>query len=418
MPSKSPVYTYVLIAAATAAVIAIAAYPGIYEPYVEGGAYFQTAQGHSRQIYKYYAGRMLHPLAARIVATVFHVELHRAFLVVAVVSLFALFVFLGLYLRKIGVGPGLLVPLVSVPATVTLYRGYYFHDLFHAMPVAAFFLVYAYSAWAALPILFLLHLTRESTILLSVLLAILSLRRRDWAFALCVLAVAAAGTGITRAAGHAAIPNKHGVSTLAMYFLKVPYAFCYNFLGLVFWTDTNASTMPAYSPEWVIDVSGRLGSIRQVGFCGFHPGLIVQTLAALLVPFGVGPGIAARLIRERWGALLKYDRVFLAAFAYGATCLILAPLIGPGPARYVLYAWPLYWLALPELLKSLEFTRSQILNLLSLQATACMAGILFNDRPGFVQLVIVAVLIALNMGASVYIKSIHYHIVGHGVPEV
>jgi FtsH-binding integral membrane protein len=131
------------------------------------------------------------------------IDLHRAFLVVAVIALLVLCVFLSLSFRKLNLNPVLRIPLISVPATITLYRGYYFQDLLHA----------------------------------------------------------ALGTAVTSAAVHAALPNKHGVSAWEMYVLKVPYAFCYNLLGLVFWTDTNAATLNC-TPIWIVNVAGRLGSIR------------------------------------------------------------------------------------------------------------------------------------------------------------
>jgi hypothetical protein len=394
--SKFPVYAHVLVAAVTGVLIAAIGNPHVYEPYVEGETYFQMARGHAETAYNYYAGRILHPWAARLLADAVPMELHRAFFVVAMISLLAFCVFLSLYTRRLNLNPAILIPLVCVPAAISLYRGYYFPDLFHAMLVAAFFLVYSYSAWAALPFLFLLHLTRESTILLSAWLAMIGLRRRDWAYALSVVAVAALGMGVTSAAVRAALPNKHGVNALEMYILKVPYALCYNLLGLVFWTDTNASTINC-APSWIVNVAGHLGSIRQVGFCGFRPSLILGTLIAFLVPFGVEPAILARLLRDRWRTLPEYGYVFQTAFAYGATCLVLAPVIGPGPARYVLYAWPLYFLALPELLKGLSFNRSLGIALIALHAAACVAGFSLPDGASRLgQLAMLAVLLALN----------------------
>jgi hypothetical protein len=376
--SKYPVYVHVLVAVSTGVLIVVFAYPGIYEPYMDGGAYFQMAQGHPEMTYNYYAGRMLHPFAARMLANVVPLELHRAFFVVAVVSLLAFFVFLSLYIRKLNLNPALLTPLVCVPATITLYRAYYFQDLFHAMLVAGFFVFYSYSIWAALPLLFLLHLTRESTILLSAWLAVVCLRRRAWAYALSVVAVAAIGAGVTSVAVHAALPNKHGINALEMYVLKVPYAFCYNILGLVFWTDTNASTISC-APKWIVNVAGHLGSIHQIGFCGFRPSLILATFGAFLIPFGVEPAIFAYLIRERWRTFLKHGYGFQIAFGYGAMCLVLAPVIGPAPGRYILYAWPLFWLALPELLKSLPFHRPLTGVLMALHAATSLLGFLSSD---------------------------------------
>ncbi len=406
-----------LVAAATAVSIAFLANPGIYQPYLEGAAYLQIAQGHPEATYSYYAGRVLHPFAVRVLADTFSMDLQRAFFVSAVISLLALCVFLSLYLRKRSLTPAFLPVLVCVPAMVMLYRGYYFHDLFHAMLVAAFFLAYSYSAWIALPILFLLHWTRESTILLSGCLAVISLRRRDWALALAVALVAAFGMDMTSIAAHSALPNKHGLNALEMYALKVPYDFCNNFLGLVFWTDTNASTL-SFSPKWVVNIPGHLGSIHQVGFCGFHPSMILHTLAAFLIPFGIGPGIAARMIREGRRALPQYDCVFQTAFAYGITCLMLAPVIGVWPERYVLYAWPLFWLALPELLKPLTFDHVQTIILIALHSAACVVGFLSFGRSGFIQFAMLMILMVLNIAAYYFLKSIQYQIMGQDAPQV
>ncbi len=399
MPSKSPVYAYLLVASTLAALIAWWANPGIYEPYLEGQAYFQMAQGHPETAYNYYAGRMLHPFAARLLAAAVPMDLHRAFLAVAAMALFALCLFLGLYAFQLKLNPWLLIPLLSVPAVITLYRGYYFQDLFHAMLLAAFFVLYSFSAWAALPLLLLLHLTRESTLLLSVWLVVVSLRRRAWALALSIAAVAIIGMSVTNAAVHAALPNKHGMNLLELYVLKVPYAFCNNLLGLVFWTDTNAATINCV-PSRVFNVAGHLGSIHQVGFCGFRPRLILQTLAAFLAPFGVEPAIMARWLRKNWRALPTRGHVFQTAFGYGATCLILAPLIGTSPARYFLYAWPLFWLALPEVLKTFAFHRSRVITLLALHALAFFAAVcLPYEESWYAWVALVAILLALNAGA-------------------
>jgi hypothetical protein len=128
--------------------------------------------------------------------------------------------------------------------------------------------------------------------------------------------------------------------------------------------------------------------------------LILQTLAALLVPFGVEPALIARLVRGRWRTFTKRDYRFQTIFAYGATCLVLAPVIGPGPARYVLYAWPLYFLSLPELLKSLTFNRSLSIALIALHAAACVAALSIPyGAPRFGQFLLVPVLLALNVMA-------------------
>jgi hypothetical protein len=55
--------------------------------------------------------------------------------------------------------------------------------------------------------------------------------------------------------------------------------------------------------------------------------LIVETLAAFLVPFGVEPAIVTGLVRQRWRAWPKYGHVFQTVFAYGAACVVIAPVM-------------------------------------------------------------------------------------------
>jgi hypothetical protein len=140
-----------------------------------------------------------------------------------------------------------------------------------------------------------------------------------------------------------ALPDAHGIPVVFVDALKVPYNFALNICGLEFWANTIAATTPA--PRWTTGVPGwlPLGNIHQVGFIAFLWDQPLRTLLVLSTAFGILPLIAIRAGRG-WGRSL-FRRFDLAlACVYGALMFILAPLQGTTPARYILYAWPLFLL--------------------------------------------------------------------------
>ncbi|HKN11459.1 MAG TPA: hypothetical protein VJ376_18555, partial [Pseudomonadota bacterium] len=69
----------------------------------------------------------------------------------------------------------LALPLLATPVVSENLYNYYFPDLFFAALCAVFFLAMRFSPWLSLPLLLLLHLTRESTVLLTASLIAVSL---------------------------------------------------------------------------------------------------------------------------------------------------------------------------------------------------------------------------------------------------
>ena len=307
----------------------------------DANSYFAIAAGHPQDAYYYYGGRILYPLAARYGAAVTRLSLPDGF---RLLSCLSLVVFIGALCLI--VGNVALLPFLLVPGFILAFRAYYFPELFYAALTAVFFLVLSANVWLALPFLFALHITRESTVLLTVTLALV-MARRNRLYALAVIVVGIAGLSISSALAARGLPNHHGIQGPLFDLLKVLYNIAHNLLGLVFWTDTNALTTDC-RPEWLIRV--HIGSIRQLGFCGFQWKEPATTIVALASSFGVLPLL---IIRGR-ARLFEGTAMSEVATWYGALSLIAAPLIGTAVARYTLYAWPLFWIRGGDLLNLFE----------------------------------------------------------------
>ena len=326
--------------------LAVAFKPSFYPPYDESVGYVNIAKGIGRWVPSYYAGRVLHPLFVRLLAIVFRVPIDaRLFVWASAIALTVFFACLGVsYATESFSTPRLWLLLAATAAIVDPYRNYYWHDLFYAALCALFFLALRANWWLSLPFVFLLYITRESTIVLVVALVTLAALRRRWAFCFSALAAGLAGLLVEGSLVRRAVPNNHGIPMAFVDVLKIPYNFALNIFGLEFWANTNAATTPP--PHWIAKLPAwlPLGNIHEMGFSGFLWDQPLRTLLVLSTAFGVLPLIVIRAARRGWGRLL-FGRFELAlACVYGALMFVLTPLQGTTPARYVLYAWPLFWL--------------------------------------------------------------------------
>jgi hypothetical protein len=169
--------------------------------------------------------------------------------------------------------------------------------------------------------------------------------RREWFLSASAIVVAAAGAKTTGALVTHALRQHNGLPVLVLDLLKIPYNFALNVCGLEFWTNTNAATIT--DPlKWVANVPSwlPLGNIHQIGYCGFFVEPPLKLLLLAFSAFGVIPMfVALSVIRGNRELLLKkFD--YSVAILYGALMFVRAALTGTNPARYVLYAWPAFWI--------------------------------------------------------------------------
>ena len=341
--STSHRFAAIVAALFTATAICVFFWPPLQAPeqqgYPDSKSYFAIASGHQDAAYYYYAGRVLHPLCARAIAAILGLSLPGGFRALSCLSLAVLFVAVAANQGELPV-----VPLLAMAVVVDAFRTYYIPDLSYAALCAVFFLTLRRNIWLALPLLFCLHLTRESTIILTLIVAVVMFRLHG-AFSAAVLAVGLIGMTSTSALVARGLPNHHGMSTLIFDFLKLAYNVSANFMGIVLWTDTNAATTGC-APSWSMSV--HVGAIRRLGVCHLQWWRPLATLVSLASAFGILPLL---VWRARDKAAPRIDLKI--AYWYGLVSLMAAPLIGGRVARYTLYAWPAFWLCGGELLKSL-----------------------------------------------------------------
>lgn len=328
----------VIASLAVAAAIIAAAWPPASAPIFEGHDYLRIAEGHLCTAYNFYAGRVLHPLAAHALVVIARVSYADAFALVAVISLCLLVVASELFLlrhhRKAG---WYLLPMLATPVLLMTFQLDYFPDLFHSALCAAFFLLFDLNAWISLPVLTLLHITRESSILLTGVVVILSAAAgRRW-LAAGAFFCGAVGMAVSTALVSMGLPNKHGLPTPVYDILKVLYNVVHLF-GPVFLTDTDVSSSNG-RPLW--SIHAHFGSIHQIGLYGFDFQYTIRALICVALAFGIMPVYLLHAKPRLETLSIKV------AYWYGLLCVIAAFLIGNWTSRYILYAWPLFWLVGP-----------------------------------------------------------------------
>jgi hypothetical protein len=87
-----------------------------------------------------------------------------------------------------------------------------------------------------------------------------------------------------------------------------------------------------------------------------------ETLKTFLTEFGIAPALLLLILRRKGFVLLRrLPPWILFACFYGVLTVVTAPLIGTWPSRYLLYAWPLFWVVLPALLQAAGYKPRPIL---------------------------------------------------------
>jgi hypothetical protein len=348
-------FTLLAVSGAITLLLSLLTLPALYAPYVEGIDYVAIAENRIHDAYFYYAGRVAHPWTVHLVASVLNIPTLEAFRVIAVVAAIWFVVCLQNIVAAESGLQHIVLPMCLTPSLLGVFQNYYFPDLFHAAVIGLALVALRANLYLVFPILFLAHLTRESTVFLTVVLVFLGLRARKRGFVAALLVLAAVAMGSTAWLTSQGLPNKHELGSFAFYPLKALYNICFNVLGLVFWTNTNAETLGCATlwrvavPWWL-----HLGAVREVGFCGLDVEKPLRALRFMMTTFGVLPGVLGYLLlkspRNAWLRLKQETLLVQTALLYGLCCFVLAPLIGTWVERYVFYAWPCFWIATPILL--------------------------------------------------------------------
>lgn len=318
----------------------------------DADAYLQMAAGEGAQVPQPYTSRQLGPLMVRGLSAATHADLNAAYVVEGVAALLLLAAMLGVLLQRAEVPAVLLAAVGGMAFWSALFNGLVLPDLlFSALLTVFLWLLYKERYLLAGAMMLPLTLARESSVLVLVCLLLVAWKRMSTGAILTALAATVAGMAAVKMLTAGGMSNRDQLNPLLYMVGKVMWNFPYNVLGVQMWSNVSNNNACAV-PQWHILV--HLGGIREIGTCGFNPARILCTLRTGLTCFGLLPLGWLYLIRRRGespradGALLRF------CLLYGGIAFFLAPELGPSLPRLFGYAWPLFAIGVPMLLRAVQ----------------------------------------------------------------
>ena len=358
------------------------------EPDVDSASYRRMAEGRMSEVVRPYANRVLHPLAVsgikNVLQSVSADPETLAFCLVTVAALAVALVALAELTPELSVFA--FAALVACPTLCLYCVNIYIQDLFAlALTALLFWAVSARRFAASLLLLFLLQMTRESTVVIAVALVIAAAFGRRWVWALGACLAWAAGNLAVATISRDALPNIHAMSGGVYLLTKVVANGAENLLGVTVWSDTYARQLPHFyptPPAWQMAVPAwlPLGGVRSVGIFSVDAWKPLELVVLLGSAFGLLP---VTLLKRNLGSLCQQQRgaaragclagylrkwraglvglvkswrsqtlgVQVAVLA-GGVFLLLSPFAGRTVERQIGYAWPLFWLTLPLVMRA------------------------------------------------------------------
>jgi hypothetical protein len=241
--------------------------------------------------------------------------------------------------------------------------------------------------WAT-PLLFIAQMTRESTVLLTFVLALVAGYQRKWKFAVAaVLVTLLAMVAVARVTNQSR-KSIHETNTLVYMVGKVPFNFFTNICGIRMWTNTHAKNDPSLYPNpplFQVELPAWMpvGAMRHVGVYSIEPAIPLSVARAFLTLFGVTISVVLLVIYWRRRKVLREDGLSQAgvlALTYGLFAYLLGPLIGASYGRLIAYGWPMAWIATPELLARYFNTSDRLIRQFTwLQVIACWTPFVLKE---------------------------------------
>ena len=254
----------------------------------------------------------------------------------------------------------------------------------------------------ALITLFLLFLTRETTILLGVILVAVSWFRGKKLFALGALVVVIISFLVSGSISGIGQPNSHDLNPLVFMMFKFPYHFLANGMGVRLWVTGYDFCEPVLKLQ--LPPLGVLGSIREVGFCGFDAALPLRNYIALFSTFGVMPlAFVYAFAKKGWRTMKELPFWFPVAVIYGLAMYAVSIPAGTGVSRIVGYAWPVFLLATPFLVAPfVRENRRFLAKFAGTQVFAAWMPFIVQEAGGFASVPVMFFTLAALGAAYVY----------------
>lgn len=328
-----------------------------YAPVIDDTSYLAMAEGRTSEVASPFSKRVLYPWLCGMLSRHTRLSLPIACMTLncAAWGLLA-YCMAALLQDMIGLSWLSGVFLLTPVFLESLLLGY-MPELFHTALLALFFLLILrkHQRWA-LAVLLLAFLTRESTLALCLVCAVISWfrgeRRLAWGSIVVLVIGTAAGTWFARFGQ----PNVHHLPEFVYLPLKVAYNFLRSVLGIMFWSNSMIPARSTPTVIWTLPHSLQWGLVRQIGL-SFEWQPPLDTLVSLLTVFGMAPLIFPHLWKKR-NLFKELPLAATVAFWYGLILYCLAPSLGASVFRLVGEGWPLVWIAIPAIAKYLGLNLS------------------------------------------------------------
>jgi len=149
---------------------------------------------------------------------------------------------------------------------------------------------------------------------------------------------------------------------------------------------------------------GVLGSIREVGFCGFDAALPLRNYIALFSTFGVMPlAFVYAFAKKGWRTMKELPFWFPVAVIYGLAMYAVSIPAGTGVSRIVGYAWPVFLLATPFLVAPfVRENRRFLAKFAGTQVFAAWMPFIVQEAGGFASVPVMFFTLAALGAAYVY----------------
>jgi hypothetical protein len=309
-------------------------------------AYAALATDGVRGIESPFSKRILYPWLVGVVSRALHQSVDRVFAIANLLALLGVAWCLAEISRDTVGQAWWALLLLLTPFPLESFELAYLPDLFHIALVSAYFLLLLRQHWIAAGFLLMAaFLTRENTLILCGLTALLAWRRRQFKMAGAAAGIMVAGWTATSWVAKMGRPNLHNLPDFIYLLGKLPYYFLLSLFGVRVWSNVRPDVGQPFVrfplPTWI-----RIGDDRMIGLT--HPDwhYPASTLIIWLTVFGVGPLIMIHLWRSM-GKLRNLPFAIEVALLYGAVSFLLGPFLGDWADRLVGYGWPLFWIALP-----------------------------------------------------------------------